>query len=138
MSTPLAEVLIENWADLWEARSGRRLPEGVRRIVVPDARIDTRIASIALPTPLIQQLGLAKLSRACATDRTWKDAPRYWPVQLTLLGRQCLLDVFEVPADAPVRVGLAALTALDLVVDVAQGRVTTNPAHGGEHILELY
>lgn len=105
---------------------------------MPDARIDTRIAPIALPTRLIRQLGLAKLSRACATDHTWKDAPRYWTVRLTLLGRDCPLDVLEVPDDSPVLVGLVALTALDPVVDEAQGRVTTNPAHGGEHVLELY
>ena len=38
----------------------------------------------------------------------------------------------------PVLVGQIPLEGLDFVVDLANQRLIGNPAHGGEHIIELY
>jgi hypothetical protein len=44
----------------------------------------------------------------------------------------------EVPDGVPVLIGQIPLEALDLVVDLRGRRLIGNPAHGGEHVLELY
>ena len=52
--------------------------------------------------------------------------------------RFCTVDVIEVPDDVPVLIGQIPLEMLDLVVDLQGCRLTGNPAHQGEHVLELY
>ncbi len=47
------------------------------------------------------------------------------------------VDTMEVPDDVPVLIGQIPLEMLDLVVDLPGRRLIGNPAHGGEHILEL-
>ena len=48
------------------------------------------------------------------------------------------LDVMEVPDDVPVLVGQLPLEQLDVVIDLRSRTLIGNPAHGGEHIFELY
>jgi hypothetical protein len=59
-------------------------------------------------------------------------------VRLTIQGRSCTMDVLEVPDDAPVLIGQIPLEHLDLVVDLRDRKLVGNPAHGGEHVYELY
>jgi hypothetical protein len=44
----------------------------------------------------------------------------------------------EVPDDVPVLIGQVPLEQLDFVVDLQARRLIGNPAHGGEHIIEMY
>jgi len=62
----------------------------------------------------------------------------YEAVRLTIQGRDMTLDPVEVPDDVPVLIGQIPLEMLDLVVDLQGRRLIGNPAHGGEHVLELY
>ena len=62
----------------------------------------------------------------------------YSAVRLTIQGRQCVLDVIEVPDSVPVLIGQIPLEHLDLVINPSSGKLTGNPAHGGELISELY
>ena len=48
------------------------------------------------------------------------------------------MDVLEVPEHVPVLIGQLPLVHLDLVVDLRSRALIGNPAHGGEHIYELY
>ncbi len=59
-------------------------------------------------------------------------------VRLTVQGRDCSCDVVEIPDDCPALIGQVPLELLDFVVDPAGQRLIGNPAHGGEHIIELY
>jgi hypothetical protein len=59
-------------------------------------------------------------------------------VRLTIQGRQCTMDVLEVPDTVPVLIGQIPLEHLDLVVDLRSRSLIGNPAHGGEHMYELY
>ena len=59
-------------------------------------------------------------------------------VRLTIQGRDWISDVSEVPDECPVLIGQLPLEALDFVVDPVNQRLNGNPAHGGEHIIELY
>ena len=135
----LTEATIENLKDLWDAERGMRPIAEVRRIDLTDALVDTGATTLALPTRMIQQLGLQKVKEKLATSSRGKcPVSVYEAVRLTLLGRDCVVEVMEVPDDVPALVGQIPLEMLDLVVDVQGRRLTTNPAHNGEHVLELY
>jgi hypothetical protein len=62
----------------------------------------------------------------------------YDAARLTIQGRDCTVDVMEVPDEVPAFIGQIPLEMLDLVVDLQSRRLIGNPAHGGEQILELY
>ena len=66
------------------------------------------------------------------------EANVYEAVRLTIQGRTCTMDVMEVPDTVPVLIGQLPLEHLDLVVDLRSRTLIGNPAHGGEHIYELY
>jgi clan AA aspartic protease len=133
------EVTVENMGDLWGVKSGVRSPDQARRLTVKDALVDTGATTLALPTRLIQQLGLNKVTEKRVTSSKGSHQVNiYDAVRVTIMDRFCTVDVMEVPDDVPVLVGQIPLEMLDLVVDPQGGRLIGNPAHGGEHVLELY
>lgn len=135
----LTEVLIENLGDLSEVTRGVRSPEEVRRTPVRDALVDTGATTLALPTRIIEQLGLRKVyEKQARSTRGVGPVSVYEPVRVTIQDRFCTVDVMEVPNDVPVLVGQIPLEMLDLVVDPQGRRLIGNPEHNGEHILELF
>lgn len=139
MGRVLTQATIENLQDLWDSRRGLLPAESVRRIAISDALVDTGATTLALPTRLIEQLGLTKrYSKRTTSSRGLGDTNVYEAVRLTIEGRDCTVDVMEVPDDVPVLIGQIPLEMLDLVVDLQSRRLIGNPAHGGEQILELY
>jgi predicted aspartyl protease len=139
MGRVLTEATIENLGDLFDVQRGLRAPDDVRRIIVPDALVDTGATTLALPTRLVQQLGLTKSDEKRATTSVGiNQVAVYEAVRLTLQGRFCSVDVVEVPDEVPVLIGQIPLEMLDLVVDPQGRRLAGNPAHGGEQMLELY
>lgn len=138
MGRVVTAALVENNTDLWEAHRGKLPLDQVRRVEITDALVDTGSTTLALPTKLIQQLGLSKSHEKTAITSGGKRAISvYEAVRVTILGRFCTVDVMEVSDDVPALIGQVPLEMLDLVVDPRQQRLTGNPAHGGEHVLEL-
>jgi hypothetical protein len=88
---------------------------------------------------MIAQLGLNPIrtrnAKTVAGDTTLQV---YRAVRLTVQGRDCVLDVSEVPDDCPVLIGQIPLESMDWVVDPKNQRLIGNPAHGGEQMLEVY
>lgn len=139
MGRVLTEATIENLEDLWAVKRGLLAAEQVRRITVVDALVDTGATLLSLPTRLIQQLGLSKTSSKRVTSSMGvAEAGVYDAVRLTIQGRTCTMDVMEVPDTVPVLIGQLPLEHLDLVVDLRSRSLIGNPAHGGEHVYELY
>ena len=139
MGRVVTAATIENLKDLWNAEQGLLPPEKVRRIVVPDALVDTGATLLSLPTRLIRQLGLSpRRKRKVSSSTGATEATVYDVVRLTIQDRDCPVEVMEVPDDVPVLIGQLPLENLDLVVDLAGRRLTGNPAHGGEQVFELY
>ena len=135
----VTEVLIENLGDLSEVTRGVRRPEEVRRVPVREALVDTGATTLALPTRIIEQLGLRKVTEKRArSTRGVGPVSVYEAVRVTIQDRFCTVDVMEVPNDVPVLVGQFLLDLLDLVVDPQGRRLIGNPEHNGEHILELF
>jgi predicted aspartyl protease len=132
-------AIIENLQDRWEMKRGLRLPDQVRRIEVTDALVDTGTMALSVPTQLIQQLGLNSTgTRDTLTAGGPRTTGRYDPVSLTIQGRDCVIDVLEVPDGVPILIGQVPLELLDFVVDPKSQKLIGNPAHGGQQIVEMY
>jgi hypothetical protein len=139
MERVLTAATIESLRDLWEAERGPRPPEGVRRVTVTDALVDTEAAMLSLPTRLIQQLGLQEqYKKRIRSSIGTSEAAVYDAVRLTIQGRTCTMDVMEAPDEVQARIGHLPLLQLDLVIDPRSRTLIGNPAHGGEQMFELY
>jgi predicted aspartyl protease len=139
MGRVLTEAKVENLRDLWDAERGMVSDAQVRRLVIDDALVDTGATLLSLPTSMIEQLGLAKTGSKRVTSSTGGgEANLYSAVRLTIQGRSCTMDVMEVPDGVPALIGQIPLEHLDFVVDLRNQVLIGNPAHGGEHVYELY
>ncbi len=139
MGRVVTEATIENIGDLWNVQLGKLASDQVRRFAVSDALVDTSASLLSLPTRFIRQLGLMKTGTkhvTCSAGMT--EADIYAAVRLTIQGRNCTTDVLEVPDNVPILIGQLPLENLDLIVNLREHKLTGNPAHGGEHIFELY
>jgi predicted aspartyl protease len=139
MGRVLTEATIESLRDLWDAERGRIPADQVRRVTVSDALVDTGATLVSLPTRLIRQLGLEEQYKKRVTSSIGvAEAAVYDAVRLTIQGRTCTMDVMEVPDTVPVLIGQLPLEHLDFVVDLKSRSLIGNPAHGGEHMYDLY
>ena len=139
MGRVLTHATVENLGDLFEVDRGRRSPDEVRRVVDEEALVDTGATTLALPTRLISRLGLNKIyEKQARSTQGVGPVCVFEAVRLTIMERFCTVDVLEVPDDVPVLIGQVLLEMLDLVVDLQGRRLIGNPAHQGEHVLELY
>lgn len=139
MGRVTAEITVENTGDLWDAKNGRIADGAVRRMTIPDALVDTGATLLSLPRTAIEQLGLGRVAtkRIIASSGP-AETGIYESVRLTILGRSCTMDVLEVPDGVPALIGQIPLEHLDFVVDLRNRKLTGNPAHGGEHVYELF
>jgi clan AA aspartic protease len=139
MGKVLVTAKIENLADLFNVDAGLLQPEQVRSVDVTNAVVDTGASTLSVPRRLIAQLGLKPFrTRQARTSAGPVTMQMYATARLTIQGRDWTGDVVEVPDDCPVLIGQMALEGLDYVVDPIGQRLIGNPAHGGEHIIELY
>lgn len=139
MGRVLTSATIENYVDLWAAKQGLITADQIRRIEVTDALVDSGATLLSVPTRLIQELGLEKGSlKRVTTSKGVGEANLYSAVRLTIQGRSCTMDVLEVPDEVPVLIGQLPLEHLDFVIDMRKQELVGNPAHGGEHVYEMY
>ena len=139
MGKVTTEAIFENAGDVWAIRPGLIPPDRLRRIELSDALVDTGATLISMPLRLIEQLGLDRVSTKRVRGTTGvAEMGLYSSVRLTIQGRSCTMDVLEVPDDIPVLIGQIPLEHLDFVVDLRQQKLIGNPAHGGEHMYEMY
>lgn len=131
-------VLIENQYDLFEVSQGRRNPEDVRRVRIPDAVVDTGAKMLALPRRYIKQLGLQFIqSRKVMTSTGEATTDVYGLVKLTIMDREAPLDVAALPDECPALVGYIPLEQLDLVVDPTHQTLVGDPFHKGQNLIDM-
>jgi predicted aspartyl protease len=139
MGKVVIKARIENIRDLYEAEMGSRAPDGVRAVEVEDALVDTCATMLSLPTRLVKQLGIQHLrTRRARTTAGVRDFAVYGTVQLTIGGRDCRVDVADVPDDCPVVIGQVSLELSDFDVDPSGQRLIGNPEHGGEQMIDMF
>jgi len=130
---------IENVADLMLVEKGVLPVEQVHCVEVGDALVDTGATALSMPKSLIDKLGLMPFrSRVARTSAGLVEFQVYGGVRLTVQGRECHLDVVELPEGSPVLIGQVPLELLDFVVDPRNQCLIGNPAHGGEQMIEMY
>lgn len=138
MGRVLTEVTIVNLHDATEAELGRLPADRVRKVTIPDALVDTGATSLAMPKSLLDQLGLTpRYQKRAITAGGTRMVDVYQAVRVEIMGRDATVDPMEVPEGNPVLVGQIPLEMMDWVVDARGRRLVGNPAHGGEHVLEL-
>jgi len=139
MGKVLVEAKIENLSDLMKLREGVFSAEQVRTAEVTNALVDTRATMLSLPKKLVEALGLRRQrTRSARTAAGVLSFGIYEPVRLTIQGRDCVIEVAEVPDECSALVGQVPLELLDFVVDPMRQALVGNPEHGGEHMMDLY
>lgn len=139
MGKVVVTAKIENLGDLVEVERGSRSADQVRSVEVSDAMIDTGATHLSIPTHLIDQLGLKRYKkRRFRTTGGYREAALCDAVRLTVQGRDCVIDVAEVPDECPVLIGQVPLELFDFVVDPFNRRLIGNPEHGGEQMYDLF
>ncbi|HXD87684.1 MAG TPA: hypothetical protein VN641_14405 [Urbifossiella sp.] len=128
MGRVITEATIENIHDVWDAERKLILPDQIRKLDVTDALVEPREHFLSIPTRYIGLLGLNWVA----------ETGMYEPVRLTIMGRSCTMDVMEESNTGSVVIGNIPLTHLDFVVDLRDRKLIGNPAHGGEHVYEMY
>jgi clan AA aspartic protease len=137
MGKTFVDVEVENSFDLQLREATGDSRRKLRREKVR-AFVDTGSALLCLPKSTIRKLGLRFIrSTEVRTGNGKVDRGIYGSAQITILGRQCDAEVMEIPEDVRPLLGFIPLESLDLVVDPKSNRVTPNPEHGGEPVLDL-
>jgi predicted aspartyl protease len=129
---------LENLDDLFSVQKGQLTDDKVRRVEVTDALMDTGATGLRVPKRLIDQLGLFTYrTRDTRTIAGAASLTMYRAVRLTVQGRECIMDVAEIPDEFSVVIGQVPLELMDWVVDPKNQSLIGNPAHGGEHMMEV-
>ena len=135
----LVTAKIESLEDLYGVERGGMSANQVRRVEVTDAVINTAATMLSMPKRLIARLGLRHIRKQQAlTSASAMTIHVYGTVRLTIMERDCIADVAEVPDDCPMQIDRITLHLLDFVVDPVSHRLIGDPAHGGEPMLDLF
>jgi clan AA aspartic protease len=135
----IVSARIENLFDIEKVFEGQISQEQVRCLEVTDALVDTGATNLALPKRLIEQLGLRQLRTGKArTASGMATFGVFSPVRLTIEGRDCAVEVAQLPDDCPPLIGVIPLEILDFVVDPKRRRLIGNPEHGGEQMFDMF
>jgi predicted aspartyl protease len=130
---------IENLGDLYMVEKGVLPADQVHRIEVSHALVDTGGTTLLMPKTLIERLALIPFrTRVARTSAGLVTFQVYGAARLTVQGRECQVDVVELPEGSPVLIGQVPLELVDFVVDPAHNCLIGNPAHGGEQMIEMY
>jgi predicted aspartyl protease len=134
----VVDMHVENCSDLERVALGL-LPASQVRSLDVKALVDTGARMISLPTSDIRQLGLRPVRRRQAqTAAGMVTVQIFSAVQVTVQGRDCLSEVTELPDGSPALLGQIPLELMDFWIDMAGGRLTGNPEHGGQWMIDAY
>ena len=139
MGKVVVSAKIENLADANRFESGDISAGQVRSIDVDDALVDTGATFLSLPARHVSALGLRR--RRTRTARTAAGVIGfgvYEAVRLTVQGRECIVEVCELPDECPPLIGQVPLEILDFVVDPVGQKLIGNPDHNGEQMIEIF
>ena len=135
----IVSVRIENLRDVYLADEGALPEEEIRAIDVTEALVDTTATLLSMPRMLVGKLGLNRTgTRTLRTSAGTFQFGIYDAVRLALQGRDCIVEVAQVPDDCPVLIGKVPLGLLDFVVDSTGQKLMGNPEHGGKHIIDMF
>lgn len=139
MGKIVVSARIQNLSDLYAVERQALSSDDVRTIEVDDALIDTGATMLSLPKRLIEALGLKRhRERKARTPAGMAVFGIYEAVRLTVQGRDCVVEVSDIADDCPPLIGQIPLEALDFAVDPHGQRLTGNPDHYGEQMIDVF
>src|SRR5205085_309714 len=104
-----------------------------------NALVDTGATYVGLTAKEIKALGLRPIrQRPSRTAAGMVTIQIYSAVRVTVQDRDCLIEVMELPDGSPALLGQIALEMMDFWIDTKQQRLTGNPEHGGQWILDAF
>jgi predicted aspartyl protease len=138
MGRVAVRAVVESLEDVYRVSRSEIPADQARHIELQDALVDTGATGLSLPSKLVRHLGLLPIRmRRAVTTVGVRDVPTFAAVRLTVDGRECVCDVTEIDDACPVLIGQVPLELMDFIVDPARGQLVGNPAHGGQHMMEL-
>jgi len=109
------------------------------REIEVEALVDSGATLLCLKPSVIAALGLQRFDTVpMRTANGTRDAKKYGPVWLEVMGRGAYFNALELSEENPNLLGQIPLEELDLVVDCKSQRLVGNPAHGGTQTVEVY
>ena len=139
MGKVFVQAQVTNLKDAWDAERGLRLPGEVRTASIPNALVDSGATLLAMPPSVIKQLGLTRTAtKRARTASGVGEFGLYDAVRLAVQGRECTVEVMELPEGAPVLIGQIPLESLDFVIDMRGQKLIGNPEHGGDHMYDMF
>jgi hypothetical protein len=127
---------IENLGDVLNAARGLFGAALIKTVEVPDALIAPKSSDFALPARFVKLLKLRRRgTRMVRTGGGDTYFGIYEPVRLTVMERDCTVDVLKVPDGCPVLIGRTPLLLLDLTINGEN--LTGNPQHNGHWMSEM-
>jgi predicted aspartyl protease len=128
----LVDMHVQNASDLEMVALGHLPVYQVRSLDV-QALVDTGATYVSLTTSDIRRLGLRTVRQRRVTTATGKTIQQIFSaVRVTAEGRDCPIEVAEVPDGNPALLGQIALELMDFWIDMSGRRLAGNPEHGGE------
>jgi hypothetical protein len=128
----LVDMHLKNYEDLTLAGLRMRPISEVRTFIV-QALVNTRDHYLSLTTEDIALLGLRPIRRRRTRSVGEVIMQQiYSPVAMIVQGRDCMIEVAEVPDGMPALLGLIPLELMDYWIDMQNRRLVGNPDHGGE------
>jgi predicted aspartyl protease len=139
MGKVVVTAKLENIGDVLKATEGAIAADQVRSVEVTNALVDTGATMLLAPKSIIQRLGLVQFRERSARGLGGPlKVPIFDAVRLTIQGRQCTIDVGQIPDEYPVLIGQVPLEMLDWVVDPNGQRLIGNPEHGGQEMIDVF
>jgi clan AA aspartic protease len=138
MGKVMTKVKLMNPADWLYRQWGRLSPDQVRSLEL-DMVVDTGAVMAAIPEEVAERLELPRMNYkkpVRLADGTVREFAVV-NVAFDILGREEQCSFLVLPRGTTPLLGQVPLEILDLVVTPSTGEVTTNPAHGGQWILDL-
>jgi predicted aspartyl protease len=132
------DIHVENDSDLVQVAL-EVLPADQVRAIDVQALVDTGATYIGLTTSDITSLGLRRVrTRSARTAAGLIQQQIFSAGRVTVQGRDCLIEVAELPDGSPVLIGQVPLELLDFWVDTANRRLVGNPEHGGQWMIDMF
>jgi clan AA aspartic protease len=131
-------IRLTNSTDLTNAQRGLIPPEQVRTETV-EALVDTGAMMLALPSDLVERLGLPVRDTRTAklADGTIIEVPCVGDILIEILGRQQNCGAIVLPTGTTPLIGQLQLEELNLIVDAKNQEVRVDPAHPDTQIIDL-
>lgn len=118
MGAIVVEIALENRDDRANFSRGLIAEADIRAVQVPGL-VDTGASMLALPAPIVEQLGLDLLETfpAVSADGRREPLDTAGPVFITIGDRRMLTECFVLPQGAEPLIGQIVLERLDLIAD---------------------